>query len=368
MRAEPGAVEELQRLVRLLEQSGLADRRPDARALLVASQRALQPEAEPPPRPAVRGQHAAPPSLGKAQEKARELLRRAADAAVLFSLIAWATGFPLLPEAWDAPGFAPLLAAASACALLRAEAVAELAYEAAFRLGYWGFGAYLWVAEAFSHGAARRYAERLAAADVMWAWRRHRRSLAARPTLPDLERFLADTYGPAAAVSFRRAVSAMVSPPPAREGGPLRGLAPVGPNPRMMARIERLRFSALIRLFEQVARGGAFWSAAPPPPEPAPPPEPVAEAAPVVAPAEDPAVIAARRRRADELRDKIKRKRQDVTTAYTWKMKTQAEVDQRERYVDGLKAEIAALEAELKELTAANAAAVTVRVGPLRGG
>jgi hypothetical protein len=366
MRAESGAVEELQRLVRLLEQSGLADRRPDARALLVASHRALKPMAEAAPRPAVRGQHAAPPSLGKAREKARELLRRAADAAVIFTLIAWASGFPLLPEAWDAPAFAPALAAAAACALLRAEAAGDLAYEAAFRLGYWGFGAYLWVAEAFSHAAARRYAARLAAVDVMWAWRRHRRGLAARPTLPDLERFLADSYGPAAAVSFRRAVSAMVSPTPAREAGPLRGLAPVGPNPRIMARIERLRFSALIRLFEQVARRGAFWStAAPPAPEPEP--EPLAEAAPVVAPAEDPAVIAARRRRADELRDKIKRKRQDVTTAYTWKMKTQAEVDQRERYVDGLKAEIAALKAELKDLTAANAAAVTVRVGPLRG-
>jgi len=45
MRAQPGAVEELQRLVRLLEQSGIADRRPEARALLAASQRALQPGA-----------------------------------------------------------------------------------------------------------------------------------------------------------------------------------------------------------------------------------------------------------------------------------------------------------------------------------
>jgi hypothetical protein len=367
MRAEPGAVEELQRLVQLLERSGLAERRPEARALLLASQRALQPSAEPASRPAVRGQHVAPPSLGKAREKARELLRRAADAAVLFTLIAWASGFPLLPEAWGAPGFAPALAAAAACALLRAEAAAELAHEAAFRLGYWGFGAYLWVAEAFSAAAARRYAARLAAADVMWAWRRHRRGLPARPALPDLERFLAESYGPGAAVAFRRAVSAMVSPPPAREGGPLRGLAPAGPNPRIMARIERLRFSVLIRLFEQVAGSGAFWSAAAPPREPAPEPEPPPEA-PVVTPSEDPAVLAARRRRADELRDKIKRKRQDVTTAYTWKMKTQAEVEQRERYVDGLKAEIAALEAELKELTAANAAAVTLRVGPLRGG
>jgi hypothetical protein len=365
MRAEPSAVEELQRLVRLLEQSGVAERRPEARALLLASQRALQP-AEP-ARPAVRGQSAAPPSLAKARDKARELLRRAADAAVLFTLIAWATGFALLPEDWGAPGFTPVLATACTCALLRAEAAAELAYEAAFRLGYWGFGGYLWIAEAFSVSASRRHAARLAAADVMAAWRRHRRGLAARPSLADLERFLAESYGPRAAMGFRRAVSAMVSPPPAREAGPLRGLAPAGPNPRMLARIERLRFSALIRLFEQVARDGAFWTEAAPP-LPAPVPEPPREAPPVIIATEDPAVIAARRRRADDLRDKIKRKRQDVTTAYTWKMKTAAEVEQRERYVDGLKEEIAALEAELKELLAANGAAATVRVGPLRGG
>jgi hypothetical protein len=312
----------------------------------------------------VRGQHAAPPSLAKARAKAREALQRAADAAVLFTLIAWASGFPLLPEAWAAPGFAPALAAAGICALLRAEAAAEAGYEAAFRLGYWGFGGYLWVAEAFSGPASRRYAARLAAADVMRAWLRHRRSLAARPTLPDLERFLAESFGPAAAVAFRRAVAAMVSPPPAREAGPLRALAPVGPNPRMLARIERLRFSALIRLFEQLARGGAFWTPALPP---MPDPEPPREAAPASEVAEDPAIAAARRRPADELREKIKRKRQDVTTAYSWKMKTPAEVAQRERYVDELKAEIASLEAELKELLAANAAAATLRVGPLRG-
>jgi hypothetical protein len=366
MRAEPRAVEELQRLVRLLEQSGLAERRPDARAVLVASQRALG-GPEPSGRPAVRGQHSVPPSVDKAREKLRELFRRAADAAVVFALATWATGFPVLPEAWEAPGFAPLLATLAVWALLRAETTAEWGYEVAFRLGYWAVGGYLWVAEAFSDFAARRYAARLAAADVMSAWRRHRRNLLSHPTRADLEAFLAESYGPAAAVAFRRAVSAMVSPPALRPGGPLRGVAPAGPNAQQLGRIERLRFSALIRLFEAVARDGAFWpnSAVPaqPQPELQPRPDPPAEFV-----AEDPAVAAARRRRIDELRDRIKQKRQDVTTAYSWKMKTPTEVEQRERYVDTLKVEIAALEAELKDLLAANVGAATARVGPLRGG
>lgn len=367
MRAESGAVEELQRLVRLLEQSGLADRRPEARALLAASQRALHTPPSEPARPVLRGRHAAPPSIDKAHEKARQLLRRAAEAGVLLSLLAWGAGFPLLPESWGVPHFAPLLAALLACALTRLEAASEAGYETIFRLGYAGVGLYLWVAEAFSVAASQRHAARLAAADVMAAWRRHRRGLAIPPCLADLERFLAEHYGPPAALAFRRAVSEMLAPPAQRQGGPLRGLAPAGTNLRLRARIERLRFSALIRLFEQVARSGGFWAGASPDPvEPAP--EPPREPTPVVEAQEDPAVLAERRRRADELRDRIKRKRQDVTTAYTWKMKTPAEVAQREQYVDGLKAEIAALEAELKGLIAAGGAAATARVGPLRGG
>jgi predicted aminopeptidase len=79
----------------------------------------------------------------------------------------------------------------------------------------------------------------------------------------------------------------------------------------------------------------------------------VAPGAPAEAPPHDPeaqAREALRESRRAELRDLIRRKRQDITTAHNWKLKTAAEIAQRDAYLDGLRGEIAALEKELAEL------------------
>lgn len=73
-----------------------------------------------------------------------------------------------------------------------------------------------------------------------------------------------------------------------------------------------------------------------------------AEAAPPpsAAPADTPERAA---RRAD-LRDMIRRKRHDITTAFGWHLKTEAEISQRDAFLAQTRAEIAEMERELAQL------------------
>jgi hypothetical protein len=153
-----------------------------------------------------------------------------------------------------------------------------------------------------------------------------------------LEAFLELAYGARAAEAFRRAAGQLGQGDWSVRGGP-----PV--RNRAAERLEALRWSVLIRLFEGLAASGALWPA----PEPAPasgamaepPPQPMAEASP---PPPEPPDIAQRR---VDLRDFIRRKRQDITTAYGWKLKTEAEIAQRDTYLRETRKEIAELEREL---------------------
>jgi hypothetical protein len=54
--------------------------------------------------------------------------------------------------------------------------------------------------------------------------------------------------------------------------------------------------------------------------------------------------------RREELRELVRRKRQDITTAHNWKLKTSAEIAQRDAYLQRLRSEIAALEKEIAAL------------------
>ena len=76
--------------------------------------------------------------------------------------------------------------------------------------------------------------------------------------------------------------------------------------------------------------GGAGGPAVAPPPPPAEPTDTPERAA----------------RRAD-LRELIRRKRQDITTAFGWHLKTEAEMAQRDNFLAQTRAEIAELEREL---------------------
>jgi hypothetical protein len=332
-RAEDRAAAELGELVAQLERSGLAERRADVRQLLERSRFLLHarrpvPTAGPPLR--------AGPSARNLAGKLGTVLSVVLDALLLMAF-AWACGSVLThrgamldtairPEvalALIAPGWI----------LLRRKAGREALREAGCRLLYYLAWGYDWFAEAFSRRAMRRLSARMAAREVMRAWRRHRHSLLHCPGLLDVESFLELAYGARAANEFRSAV----------------GL--VG---QRNARIEALRWSVLIRLFEGLAASGALW----PPPDsvpmagstPAPPAEtlPPAEApSPEVQPDAEPSEVAQRR---VDLRELIRRKRQDITTAYGWKLKTEAEIAQRDTYLGQTRKEIGAMEKELAAL------------------
>lgn len=315
-RAEDGAATELRALLAQLERSGLAERRADVRQLLERSRFLLHaghpvPAAGPPLR--------AGPSARNLAGKLGTVLNVVLDALVLMAFF-WACGSVLThrgamldtamrPEvalALIAPGWI----------LLRRAAGREALREAGCRLLYhlaWGYD---WFAEAFSRRAMRRLSARLAAREVMRAWRRHRHSLLHRPGPDDVEGFLELAYGARAAHEFRCA----------------------------SGRIETLRWSVLIRLFEGIAASGALW--------PSPASEPAVEPMPVPAPetpppeAEPPEIA---QRRVD-LRDLIRKKRQDITTAYGWKLKTEAEIAQRDTYLGQTRKEIGAMEKELAAL------------------
>jgi len=109
------------------------------------------------------------------------------------------------------------------------------------------------------------------------------------------------------------------------------------------ARLQMLRWSALIEEFSELAASGALFPAPAPrrsaPAPPPPPPEPEEEAEPPE-----------RARRREELLELIRKKKQDIQTAHGWKLKTEAELAHRDAYQAGLRREIAEHERELAAL------------------
>jgi len=330
------SVQELRQLIALLEQSGMAQQRPEVRALLERSRAMLR-----------RRQ----PAPARFAGKLGSLLVFALDA-VLLSALPLVLILMLSDAEIPGPALAvAILAPLWACLRLRrhahwlAEGLRYLSYHLA-----WGWD---WFAEVFSSRAILRLEARITAREVMAGWRQHRRTLARQPPLThglaDVEGFLALSYGEQAALEFRRAADAVCQ---ARDWT-LRGSAT---RNRAGDRLAGLRWSALILQFGNLARSGALWTDFAP--------QPLIEAALGQAP---PAVhrrpqagpeagseagseapeLAARRL---DLRDLVRRKRQDITTAFGWKLKTEAEIAQRDAYLAQTRAEIAALERELAAL------------------
>lgn len=320
MRGDDATAEELRRLVSLVDDRGLAEHRPEVQALLAASRRAL-----PPARPTAR-------IVGtKLAQAGRGLLYLAVA--------------PALLGAWFAPG-PPAYAAVALLVLvllvLHRARLGAFAFEAQFRTRWHAGMARDWIAEAFSEAAEHRYAAAAAALDVMAAWRRWRGWLPRRPAVEDIEAFLADAYGERAASQWRDALATLRDP--AGDAGLARRLA-------------ALRWSALVVLFRDLAAAGSFR------PDRAPrAPAPLGSARAAPAPihghgdapetihrVEDP--ISLERRRV--LIEQIKRKRLDITRAYNWPMRKPAEIAHRDAYIAATRAEVVALEAELRTLPGA---------------
>jgi hypothetical protein len=325
-RAEDHAAPELRELVAQLERSGLAERRADVRHLLERSRFLLHADRRPMPTgaPPLR----AGPSARNLAGKLGTILSLALDVLVLVALF-WGCGSVLThPGAMLDPMSRPEMALAligPGWILLRQRAAL---HEAGCRLLYylaWGCD---WFAEAFSRRAMRRLSARLAAREVMRAWRQHRHSLLHRPGTRDVESFLGLAYGTPATEAFQRAAGLLDGP--------------------TADRFEALRWSVLIRLFERLAASGALWPPPDPPQMAEAMPEPPAETpSPAVEPEAEPPEVAQRR---VDLRDLIRRKRQDITTAYGWKLKTEAEIAQRDTYLGQTRKEIGAMEKELAAL------------------
>ena len=326
------SVQELRQLIALLEQSGMAQQRPEVRALLERSRAMLR-----------RRQ----PAPARFARKLGALVILALDAALLAALPL--VLILLLNEA-DMSGPALALAIlAPLWAALRLRRHAHWVAEGLRYLSYhlaWGWD---WFAEAFSLRAMFRLEARITAREVMAGWRQHRRTLARHPPLTpglaDVEAFLALSYGEQAALAFRRSADAFCQ----ARGWTLRGSAT---RNRAGDRLAQLRWSALILVFGDLGLSGALWTDFMP--------EPFIEAAPAQASRavhrrseaepeaeSEPPERTARRL---DLRDLIRRKRQDITTAFGWKLKTEAEITQRDTYLAQTRAEIAALERELAAL------------------
>lgn len=308
----PHSVQELRQLIAMLERSGMAEQRPEARALLERSRALLRRHQRRPRR-----------VVGKLGTLLAVLLDAAMLAALPFLVIHLLT---------EPPGWAAwALGAAPPLWLIfrlrrRLGGVGEAGRRALYHLA-WGWD---WFAEAFSVRAMDRLEARLGAREVMWGWNQHRRALPHRPSLADVEGFLAVEYGAAAALGFRRAAEALGA---TRQGG---------------QRLAALRWSALITLFGELAAKGALW------PvglglAPASPAED-AVAVHLAAPPSEPADAPERAVRRADLRDLIRRKRQDITAAFGWQLKTEAQIAQRDQFLALTRAEIAAAERELTAL------------------
>jgi hypothetical protein len=331
------STQELRQLIAMLEQSGIAEQRPEARALLLRS-RALLRERQ-------RGARRVAGKLGT-------LLTLILDAAMLGVATVFAVRLLAGPVEMSLAAALALAGAPAAWLLFRLRHLAHWLGEAARWAAYHLAWLYDWFAEAVSLAAMARLDARIAAREVMWGWRQHRRGLPHRPRLEDVGTFLASEYGPEAARAFHRQAEAVSQ---GREWT-TRGAAA---SNRAAQRLAALRWSALIALFGQLAASGALWpdmlaagrdhggvdwpnNAA----QPARAASPQAAAPGVPETADTPERAA---RRAD-LRDLIRRKRQDITAAFGWHLKTEAEITQRDNFLAQTRAEIAELERELAQL------------------
>ncbi|WPB84836.1 hypothetical protein [Sediminicoccus rosea] len=327
------SVQELRQLIAMLERSGIAEHRPEARALLQRSRALLRER-----------QRGARGLAGKLVT----LLTLAMDAAMLGA----ATMAAILAATGPAsPGLIGLALAPVIWLALRLRRHAPALAEAARWITYHLAWLYDWFAEAVSFAAMERLDARITAREVMSGWRQHRRALPHRAGLGDVVAFLEAEYGAQAGRAFRQEAEALGRPPAAAiRGGAARE--------RAAQRLAALRWSALIALFGRLAQSGALW------PETLPAgmtaagaewagggtrPGILAMAATETAPAA-PADTPERAARRADLRDLIRRKRQDITTAFGWHLKTEAEISQRDAFLAQTRAEIAELERELAQL------------------
>lgn len=340
MSAQAARQKELRALIARLEQSGLAVHREDV-ARLLAQSRALLAAAR------ASEQHpAAPPRLSRHRRPRPEGARARLRAALLLMIDVAALGglaFAIVGlgvGAMAAAAGTALLAAALLWGVLRWGRAPGLLAEGAARLAYGLRWAALWLAEPFQLAAWEKLEALLDSREVMRAWRRHRAGLT-RHGLAEVEAFLAERYGTSAARRFQAAVEARRAARWTLRGGTPGETAP-------LPEAQLLRWSVLIRLFEEMAKGGALWK-----PEPAPIGEPqpfrLDPSAPVESEPLDPEELEHKARR-EELRDLIRLKRQDIATAYNWKLKNAGEIAQRDAYLESLRAEIAAMEKELSAL------------------
>lgn len=313
----------------MLERSGIAEHRPEAQALLLRSRALLRER-----------QRGARQLAGKLAT----LLTLAMDAAMLGA----ATMAGILVVSGPAsPALIGLAAAPAAWLAFRLRRQAHWLAEAARWIAYHLAWLYDWFAEALSLDAMERLEARIAAREVMSGWRQHRRALPRRPRLEDVAAYLDAAHGAAAGLAFRREAEALERAP----GGPARR--------RAAQRLAALRWSALITLFGRLAHGGALWpetlraEAALASAEWSSPRggagAPILTAAAPTPPAEPSHTPDLAARRAD-LRDLIRRKRQDITTAFGWHLKTEAEISQRDAFLAQTRTEIAELERELARL------------------
>jgi hypothetical protein len=340
MPADAANREELERLVAALERSGLAGTRADIATLLARSRQLLGTEPSRPVAPARRSR----PPRADARRKLRSLGMLLLDAVASMGGIYGVAGlgFGTVPHVVAGPA----LAATLIWGLMRWGGAPALLWEGLFRIGYGLRWARLWLAEPFSDRAYNQLEALLDARDVMRGWRAHRRGLPHEPGLSDVQAWLLDTYGPRAANAFRAAREARQ-----RRGGgwTLRGGFSTE-APRLIPEARLMRWSSLISLFEDVAAENAFWDAPLKPLSPVPQ-QPMERAPEFTEPAilpegESPEHT---QRRLD-LRELIRKKRQDIASAYGWKLKTSAEIAQRDAYLHDTRAEIATLEQALATL------------------
>jgi len=319
---------ELRLLVARLEASGLADTRPDIQAILTASRQRLAATRRPP------GQ-----ILGRLGGKLRAVGPVGLDVVALLQLV------PLGWALWQAPSVETLVghgggAGLAVAAILLPWALWRLGQllmlllrglrEPAFWLRYHLRYGYTWIAEAFSPAAEARLQASSAALGLMRHWRGWARTLPERAQPADLETFVSVALGPRGrAMLLATGFDAHSEP--------------------------ALAWSRLILIFEVIQGAMTPIPAAAPPAPPAgpPPPDPVRTISP------EEAVVAheaeQHERERMELRNEIIRKKKDLSTAYTWKVKTSAEIAERDRYADEVRGEIAGLEAALKKLRAPGA-------------
>jgi len=334
MPADAATREELERLVAALERSGRAADSADVAALLARSKALL----DPPPSQRTPPRRRSRPPRGDARRKLRALGLLLLDAVACMGGIYGAAGLGFGSVSAVVAG--PILAAATLWGLLRWGGAPTLLREGMFRIRYGVRWARLWLTEPFSDGAYRQLEALLDARDVMRGWRAHRRGLPDEPGLSDVEAWLRGSYGPRAAQAFRGARDARQQQ---SSGWTLRGgFGTEAPRPVPEARL--MRWSGLITLFEEIAAQQALWEADPAPQERAPPPPDLPAA---MLPTAEPPERAQRRL---DLRELIRRKREDITNAYGWKLKTAAEIAQRDIYLHDVRAEIVALEQELTAL------------------